>query len=324
MSLTVTDLAKRYGSNWILRQVSFSVESGSITGIFGPKGAGKTTLLRIVAGLETPNSGSISVDSRSPAGSNIGDGIAFVPTVPASTFLQRAFSGTEASTVDTAARQADAIDRALAGTDRVIVLDDAFCFFDEATKREYFDKLRNAAASKGISVLFSTNNFGDVLAFCDQAVVIANGYAVQAGTPESIYDSPETSLVAGITGRNNLIAARRLSSSKADLPEFQTLAGEHRIFAKKIDRGGLGAINQNVTLSIRPEQISISFGASFPEDNLLKATISGFRFLGPLTLVDLDVNGLSIQAFVTRLVGLNVGDECMVGLPPDRIRILKD
>lgn len=324
MSLTVTDLAKKYGSNWVLREITFSVGPGSIMGVFGPKGSGKTTLLRIIAGLETTNGGSISVDSRGVSTSNVNDGIAFVPTVPASGFLQRAFSGKVANTVDVAARQADAIDRALARSDRVRVLDDAFCFFDEATKREYFDKLRNAVASKGLCVLFSTNNFGDVLALCHRAVVLANGYIAQIGTPQEIYESPETSLVAGITGRNNLIAARRLSSSKADLPEFQTLVGDHRIFAKKIDRNGLGAINQDVTLSIRPEQISISFGASFPEDNLLKATIAGFRFLGPLTLVDLDVDGLMIQAFVTRLVGLNVGDECMVGLPPDRIRILKN
>ena len=66
------------------------------------------------------------------------------------------------------------------------------------------------------------------------------------------------------------------------------------------------------------------WGASFPEDNLLKATVKKIQFLGGTTLVDLDAEGLVLQALVLRVVGLNPGDECMVGLPPDRIQIFKD
>ena len=71
-----------------------------------------------------------------------------------------------------------------------------------------------------------------------------------------------------------------------------------------------------------PEEISISFGASFPEDNLLKATVTEVTFLGPVTRVRLDAEGLELQAIVLRLVGLEIGEECMVGIPPDRIKIL--
>ena len=68
----------------------------------------------------------------------------------------------------------------------------------------------------------------------------------------------------------------------------------------------------------------MSFGASFPEDNLLKAVVSRIDFLGPVTQVQLDANGLFLNALVFRLVGLDVGQECMIGLPPDRIKVLKD
>ncbi len=323
MPLTVTDLAKRYGSEWVLKQASFTADEGTITGIFGPKGCGKSTLLRMIAGLETPNGGSIATGDGPKPSSNSNDGIAYVPTFPASSFLKRAFGGNDTNSVDIADRQAAAIDEALSGSDTVILLDDALCFFDEPTKRSYFQKLRDAVRSRGLSVVYAANNFGDLLTICDKLIVIAEGQVQQEGIPEDVYLEPANRLVASITGRNNLIDARRLSSSKTDLPEFQTLTGEHRLHAQKIDRSGLGAINQNVTLAVRPEHISISFGASFPEDNLIKASIAGYRFLGPLTMVDLDANGLIIQAYVTRLVGLNIGDECMVGLPPDRIRILK-
>jgi ABC-type Fe3+/spermidine/putrescine transport system ATPase subunit len=103
------------------------------------------------------------------------------------------------------------------------------------------------------------------------------------------------------------------------------LEGNHRLFAQKTEsKHALGAINQNVSLAIRPEHISMSFGASFPEDNLLKAVVRSVTYLGATTRVELDCSGLRLEAMVLRLVGLNVGDECMVGLPPDRILILKD
>ncbi|HQX57370.1 MAG TPA: TOBE domain-containing protein, partial [Pyrinomonadaceae bacterium] len=100
--------------------------------------------------------------------------------------------------------------------------------------------------------------------------------------------------------------------------------GEHRIFAQPTEKRRIGAINQTVTLAIRPEHISITFGASFPEDNLLKAVVTGIRFLGDTTLIDLDANGLRLSARVFRVVGLNIGEECMIGMPPHRILVLKD
>jgi hypothetical protein len=57
---------------------------------------------------------------------------------------------------------------------------------------------------------------------------------------------------------------------------------------------------------------------------LLKATITDIKFQGSTTLIKLDANGLILEALVLRLVGLNVREECMVGLPPDRISVLKD
>ncbi len=96
------------------------------------------------------------------------------------------------------------------------------------------------------------------------------------------------------------------------------------MFTDKNEKDSLELIDQNVTLAIRPEHVSISFGASFPEDNLLKAKITNIIFQGANTLIKLDANGLELEALVLRLVGLNIGDECIVGLPPDRILVLKD
>ena len=173
-------------------------------------------------------------------------------------------------------------------------------------------------------MIFSSTHFEDILLCCDRAAILASGYLQQVGTPQQLYREPENRIAARLTGRNNLIEARRLTSSNSGAPEFQTIAGEHRLFTQKAELRGLGAINKNAILAIRPEQIVLSFGASFPEDNLIKGLITGVQFFGPSTYVKLDCLGLELEAMVTRLIGLNVGDECMVGLPPDRIRVLAD
>ncbi|HSI89046.1 MAG TPA: ATP-binding cassette domain-containing protein [Pyrinomonadaceae bacterium] len=309
------------GSRWVLRNIDLSVSGGSVLGVLGRKGAGKTTLLRVIAGLEKPNGGTVNT-GREPNATNAADGIAYVPTMPASQFWQRAF-GKTAGTVDAAGRQTEAIDTTLRGNDTVLLLDDAFLFYDRESKLAKMAEVRRIARERSIAVVYAANSFNDILEFCDDAVIIDNTEVTQTGSPQELYENPVSTAVAALTGRCNFIEARRLSSSKTLLPEFQAIAGDYQFFARKAELAAMGAINRNVMLAIRPEHISISFGASFPEDNLLKATIAGVRFLGPMTLVTLDAEGLTLEALVMRLVGLNIGDECMVGLPPDRIMILK-
>ena len=303
MAFTVTKVSKRRGKNWILRDVSFNVEDGEIVGLFGAAGSGKTTLLELIAGKLKPEGGSVDAkDVRFPAAESNSGWSIFGSQKP----------------VDRVGHL-NAIANITAGN---LLLDDPFAGLDRLSKDVYYARLRDS--TQNVSILFATSDYDEVMAFADRVVVLDGGTVAQEGTPQVIYNEPATTKIAVLTGRCNLITARRLTSNKADLPEFVTIDGEHRLFAVKPDNNSLGAINRNLSLAIRPEQIPLSFGASFPEDNLLKATVTGHQFLGPQTIIDLDANGLILEAAVPRLVGLNIGDECMVGLPPDRLRILKD
>ena len=321
MSLKVTSLSKRYGQKWILRDVSLEVERGEIFGLFGAAATGKTTLLKIISGIEKGNGGSVTFDSKELSSSARRF---YYPTLSSESIWRKIFRNTTSSKLSGAERQILSLNDAFTTAESILLLDNSFCLMDAVQKREHFAKLRSLVKEKQLAVIFATNNYEDVFFLCDNVAVIANGEIKQFGTPQTVYDKPECETVARITGRNNLFEARRLKSSKAELPQFQTIVGEHRLIAQKIERRSLGALNQNVTLGIRPEHISISFGASFPEDNLLKATITAVQFLGATTLVELDSNGLKLYSLVLRLVGLNTGDECMVGMPPDRIHIFKD
>jgi len=288
MPIKVDNLSKRSGNQWLFRDVSFDVADGEVFAIFGPNGSGKRELLK-------------EVSNDSPFGGSKASLIArlFRPETVAGAMI---------------------FDRSRINSAKgPLFLDSPFNGLDSTERKDLAESLKNRTEP----VIFTTTSFDDVL-LADRAAILANGYIQQVGTSRELYHEPANRLVASLTGRCNLIEARRLTSSKADLPEFQTIAGEHRLFTQRTELRGLGAINSNAFLAIRPEQVVLSFGASFPEDNLLKGTIADINFNGPSTYVTLDCSGLTLEAMVTRLIGLNPGDECMVGMPPDRIRVLAD
>jgi ABC-type Fe3+/spermidine/putrescine transport system ATPase subunit len=297
MAFTVTNLSKRHGKNWVLRDVSLTVEDGEIVGVFGAAGSGKTALLELLVA-----NGSSGVQFPSAETSSLWSVFGSKPK----------------------ARGTAAIDVAVKASEGVILLADPFAGLDRLGKIEQFARLRAAVKDKPVSIVVATSDFDEVMACCDRVLVLDGGTLAQDGPPEDVYHEPATQRIALLTGRCNLLRARRVTSTKSNLPEFVTITGEHRLFAVKADNFSLGPINQDISLAIRPEQISLSFGASFPEDNLLKAEFTGYKFLGPQTIIELNADGLTLEASVPRLVGLNIGDECMVGLPPDRLRILKN
>lgn len=324
MSLVINNLSKKYDQNWVIRDVSLTVGKGEILGLFGVVAEGKTTVIRLLAGVEPFNSGTIFYNSEDLTNRNCDDRGFNFPKLTNDAFWKALFRTQKSSQLADGEGQVLALEHALENASEVLLLDNQFCFMDRITRERNCEKLRAVVKEKNLAVIFATNDYTEVFSICDRVAVLHNGVIVQTGTPREVFEHPNSVAVARVTGRNNLIEARRLTSSKADTPEFQTLVGDHRLFTDKVEKDALGAINQNITLAIRPEHVSISFGASFPEDNLLRAEITGISFFGATTLIKLNANGLTLEALVLRLVGLKVGDECMVGLPPDRILVLKN
>jgi len=324
MSLIINNLSKKYDNNWVIRDVSLQVEKGEILGLFGVVAEGKTTIIRMLAGTEPLNSGTIFFNSEDLTERNCGERDFNFPKLTNDDFWKSIFGDQKSSQLADGEGQILALEHALQNASKVLLLDNEFCFMDRITRERNCEKLRTVVKEKNLAVIFATNDYAEVFSICDRVSVLHNGVIVQTGTPREVFENPKSVAVARVTGRNNLIEARRLASSKRDTPEFQTLLGEHRVFTDKVAETATGELGENVTLAIRPEHVSISFGASFPEDNLLRATISGISFLGATTLIKLDADGLILEALVLRLVGLKVGEECMVGLPPDRILVFND
>lgn len=325
MTLKIKNLFKKYDNNWIIRDVTLEVERGEILAVFGIVGVGKSTLLRSIAGMENHDGGLIFFDSQDLSDVPCDERGFHFPQLTNQALWSSLFANEQQSQLADGEGQIIALEHALQKAENILLLDNQFCFMDRLTREKNCEKLKKAVKEKNLTVVLATNNYDEVFSISDRVAVLHDGEILQTGTPREVYDNPRTATVARITGRNNLIEARRADSPNAEVHVFQTVKGEHLLFTDKTRHEfAADALDQIYTLAIRPENISISFGASFPEDNLLRAEITGIIFRGATTIIKLNAQGLELEAMVLRLVGLNIGDECMVGLPPDRIDVLHE
>ena len=330
MPLKIVNVSKRYNDKWVLRDFTLEIADGEIFGLLGANGSGKSVVLRLLAGSEKPNSGQIffnetDVSATAAAAADKARNFTLVTADDANQISwKNIFLSTKSEQISEGERQNSDFSNALEKAEKVLLLDNPFACLDRRGRDRALEVLRQKAQERSLTVILATNDFEDAFLACDRVGVLSGGAIAQTGTPRDLYEHPNSKAAAEMLGRCNLICARRVTFNNQAVTEFQTLAGEHRIRADRIEKSALGAITDNVSLMIRPEHISISFGASFPEDNLLKAKIVSVQYCGPTTRVRLDADGLILEALVLRLVGLNEGDECLVGLPPDRILVLKN
>ncbi len=321
MTLTINKLSKQIGNQTILRDISVNIQKGEVFGVLGANNSGKSILLETIAGEKQPDDGSIFLDESELTVKP--NEVFLFPKREQATGLKGLFSSLKSNE-----NSSRSLTKSLLGAfeeDRKILLfDNPYEGLDADNKRTFTEKLRQSTKERELVVVIATSDYREIFDVCDTVGILHNGKIIQVGTPKKVYQHPAGIAVASLFGEINLVEVKRITSNKTDIPEFLTIKGEHRISTARIEKKDLGTIDRSLVLAIRPENISLSFGASFPEDNLIKAKISKVKFQGATTIITLDANGLELKALVLRLVGLNIGDECMVGLPPERILVLKD
>ena len=143
---------------------------------------------------------------------------------------------------------------------------------------------------------------------------------MQSGKPRELYEEPADIAVARFLGRNNLIRAIRLSSSKTSDGEFKTLEGGHTLHLP-VSRDELAPLNKPVVLAIRPEHVRLNSGHE-DAPNSLRGSVREIVFAGATSTVRVDANGLLLEALVVQPDGLQVNQECAVVLPADKLRLL--
>jgi ABC-type Fe3+/spermidine/putrescine transport system ATPase subunit len=207
-----------------------------------------------------------------------------------------------------------------------LLFDEPLSNLDVALREETREELRELVGRLGLTAVYVTHDQEEAFALCDRISVMSAGHILQTGAPRELYERPAQIFVARFLGRNNLIAARRLSSSDEPTGRFVTIDGGHTLSAS-VEREPLPPINKNCTLAVRPEYLSISKAGDEEQSisgvNTLRARIQAINFSGATTSLRLDASGLTLEALVLQLSDLSVGDTCLVHLPPERINILR-
>ena len=351
--LSLQKIVKRYGAT-LAADVSLEIERGEFFGLLGPSGCGKTTTLRMVAGLETPDTGAIVLDGREITRLsadrrgfgmvfqsyalfphlNVFENVAFglrarrLPQKEVERRTNAALSmvrlqGYERRRVEELSggqQQRVAIARAISIEPALLLFDEPLSNLDVALREETRAELRELVKRLKLTAIYVTHDQDEAFALCDRISVMSEGRILQTGTPPEIYEHPEEVRVARFLGRNNLFAGLRLGASGAESSMFRTVEGGHTLRA----RARVGAnlpLNQPCTLAIRPEHLQLS-SASASTENALEATIRFVSFAGATTTVGLDAGGLLLEALVLQPEGITPGAGVTVVLPPDRITIL--
>ena len=352
--LSLRNLSRTFGSTRAVADVSLDVNQGEFFGLLGPSGCGKTTTLRMIAGLEKPDSGSIifqneDITNLSPERRGFGmvfQNYALFPHLNVFenvAFGLRARNKTKAEidervnsalelvqlpgyakrAVDELSggqQQRVAIARAIAIEPALLLFDEPLSNLDVSLREETRSELRELVTRLGLTAVYVTHDQEEAFALCDRISVMVGGKLMQTGRPRELYDEPSEISVASFLGRNNLIKAMRLSSSKTTEGEFKTLEGGHtlRLPVKNED---LAPLNKPVYLAIRPEHVQLSTNNDAP--NSLAGNIREIVFGGATSTVRVDANGLLLEALVLRTDGLELNQPCNVILSLDHLTLIK-
>ena len=239
MYVELKNINKTYGSYQASRNVDFGIEKGKLIGLLGPSGSGKTTILRMIAGLETPDSGEIILDGKVvndvPASER---GIGFVfqnyalfryMTVYDNVAFGLMVQKVDRKTIDTRVRelvklvgleglekrypsqlsggqrQRVAFARALAPNPQVLLLDEPFAAIDAKIRQELRSWLKEMIEKLGITSIFVTHDQDEAIEVADEIIITNAGQIEQKGTPVEVYRNPETAFTASFFGQPSVL-----------------------------------------------------------------------------------------------------------------------
>src|SRR3954451_9931087 len=234
MSIQVRNITKRFGDFQALDDVSLAVESGALTALLGPSGSGKSTLLRIIAGLETPDSGEVLLEGEDATSSppqkrgvgfvfqhyaafkhmTVRNNIAFglkIQKRPRAEIRTRVdellelvqlsgFGERYPAQLSGGQRQRMALARALAPEPKVLLLDEPFGALDANVRSDLRRWLRRLHDEVHVTTVLVTHDQEEALEVADVIAVMRAGRIEQVGAPRELYDDPANPFVMGFLG----------------------------------------------------------------------------------------------------------------------------
>jgi len=244
MSIEITNVGKKFGDFVALEDINLTIPTGQLTALLGPSGGGKTTLLRVIAGLETPDTGSVVIEgadaTRLPVQKrNVGFVFQHYAAFKHLTVARNIAFGLEIrkrpvaeinakvgellelvhltqfahrlpSQLSGGQRQRLALARALAIEPTVLLLDEPFGALDAKVRKELRDWLRRLHDEMHVTTVFVTHDQEEALEVSDSIVVISQGRIEQIGTPDDLYDKPASPFVQSFLGPVTRLGSRTI------------------------------------------------------------------------------------------------------------------
>ena len=258
MGIEIRGINKRFGDFTALEDVNLSIPSGQLTALLGPSGGGKSTLLRIVAGLETSDSGTVEIEGNDttnvPAQKrnvgfvfqhyaafkhmNVEKNIAFgleIRKRPKDEIKDRVqellklvhleqFAHRLPSQLSGGQRQRMALARALAIEPSVLLLDEPFGALDAKVRKELRSWLRRLHDEVHVTTVFVTHDQEEALEVSDSIVVINEGRIEQVGTPDQLYDEPASDFVLSFLGPVTRLGDHLIRPHDIDISRYEHAA----------------------------------------------------------------------------------------------------
>ena len=286
MGIRVENVSKRFDDFVALNDVSIEVPSGSLTALLGPSGSGKSTLLRIIAGLETPDAGSVLIDGEQTdhlpvqernigfvfqhyaafkhmtVFQNVGFGLK-IRGESRATIARRVAELLELVHLDGFAdrypnqlsggqRQRMALARALAVQPRVLLLDEPFGALDATVRKELRTWLRRLHDEMHVTTIFVTHDQEEAMDVAEQIIVMNHAVVEQSGSPLELYDEPASEFVMAFVGDAHNIAGEWVRPHDIEI---------HR---EVDDEGAEALIDRIVTLGFEARvELTLADGDSF-------------------------------------------------------------
>jgi sulfate/thiosulfate transport system ATP-binding protein len=234
VAIETRSVTKRFGEFVALDDVSIKVESDSLTALLGPSGSGKSTLLRVIAGLETPDSGDVFISGKeataiAPQKRGVGfvfqhyapfkhmtvrENVAFALTIrrrPKAEIKARVdellelvqlggLGGRYPAQLSGGQRQRMALARALAPKPDVLLLDEPFGALDARVRKELRTWLRRLHEETHTTTILVTHDQEEAMEVADEVVLMARGKVEQTGPPRELYEAPANEFVMTFVG----------------------------------------------------------------------------------------------------------------------------
>ncbi len=351
MFLNLQNITKRFGDLVAVDSVDLNIVEGELICFLGPSGCGKTTLLRMIAGLETLDSGDILQNGENLAkmperDRNFGMVFQSYSLFPNMTIGKNVAYGLECrkwerhqidsrvdemlalvnledqvgkipSQLSGGQQQRVALARALAPKPLAMLLDEPLSALDAKVRSALRLEIRKLQQGLGITTIMVTHDQEEALTMADRVVVMNEGAIVQVGSPFEIYDDPSTSFVADFIGTMNFLAVTTLDDGAVRLGGAAIKCGKWSI--------GTG-LDKAARLAVRPEDIRIYIGST-PLQNVIEVEIDWIEFLGSIYRLNLTFEfdgkkqGLKseLSSTLMRELRLSVGDYISILLPEEHL-----